>query len=718
MLLLFFTKPSFKENSFTRQTFTNLTDTYHIGQKMKVEKIDVGRSSLASLMHDMKKGRIRIPRFQRIFVWERKRIQELLDSMLKEYPIGTIFLWKAPSEYNHLLRTVSYLNQPPLERYQNYSLLLDGQQRLTSLYSVVNGLTVEDEDYRKIVVDLNPRDPERTFQYREPNNRRWVSVQDLLNDNFAIYNNLPSDEHRERFARTKELLINYPFSVVTVEDMNLDEAIEIFERINRLGKPLSRYDLITASVLQEDFDLREKTKNDIIIPFQKNGFGDIAETSIPQALALNIKNSTESSTQMDLKKDEVKSAWNHTVESFRFAIEYVQLNLGVKRVEFLPYDAILPVLSYYFYYYDSNAVNIKHRDLLEQWFWRVAFSERYSGASQTRMTEDAGWIRSLSDGVKEYKQPISTSIDTLVEGSMRFTTSAVRNGFLCLLNLQNPLHLRNGTRIHLEGNHFSKFNLADNHHIFPINFLKKQGFRTREVHSLPNFCFLPAEINKYISDKSPSEYMTEFRNELGDQLFERVMKSHLIPVDEHSGIWTNNFERFLKQRAELIMSEIWKRCGISETIAQENRDPLVNSIEDALRDIIHIELSNSYGPDYWNRYVGKHINDEKLNERIEKYVRDTAGISKQEFEDPRNALNFCMIYDYLKIIKANWNIFSRTFISKSDLERAINDFNDFRNAVKHNRSIDSLQEHRAKASIIWFSRTLDLDLSKYDILTL
>lgn len=166
------------------------------------------------------------------------------------------------------------------------------------------------------------------------------------------------------------------------------------------------------------------------------------------------------------------------------------------------------------------------------------------------------------------------------------------------------------------------------------------------------------------------------------------------------------------------MAEIWKRCGISETIALENRDPLVNSIEDALRDVIHIELSNNYGPNYWNKYVGKHINDEKLTERIEKFVRDTAGISRQEFEDPRNALNFCMIYDYLKIIKANWNVFSQTFISKSDLDRAINDFNDFRNAVKHNRNIDSLQEHRAKAAIIWFSRILDLDLSKYDILTL
>ena len=269
---------------------------------MKVEKIKVDQASLARLMADMREGRLRIPRFQRIFVWEHKRIKELLDSMYKEYPIGTVFLWEAPHIYNHLLRTVDYLQQPDINPNQSYSFIVDGQQRLTSLYATVNGLTIDGEDYTKIVVDLAPQNPENIFHYREPDNKRWVSVKDLLSNDFGIYNNLPSDEHRANFARCNELLRNYPFSVVIVREMNIEQAVDIFARINRSGRPLSRYDLITATILDDDFGLRERGQEDIIKPLQDNGFGKVEETSIPQTLALNIRGGrTESSTQMDLK---------------------------------------------------------------------------------------------------------------------------------------------------------------------------------------------------------------------------------------------------------------------------------------------------------------------------------------------------------------------------------------------------------------------------------
>lgn len=264
---------------------------------MKVEKIKVDRESLAALMMKMREGQIRVPRFQRDFVWERNKIQELLDSIYKEYPIGTIFLWQAPSQYNHLLRTVDYLSQPSVDDSRSYSLIVDGQQRLTSLYVVVNGLSIEDEDYRKIVVDLAPRDPHKIFQYREPDNKRWVSIRDLMNNDFTIYNSLPSDEHKERFARCFQLMSNYPFSVVEVRDMDIEQAVEIFERINRAGRRLSRYDLITASILDDDFDLRERTSQDLVRPLETTGFGEIEETSITQALALNIRGRTESATQ-------------------------------------------------------------------------------------------------------------------------------------------------------------------------------------------------------------------------------------------------------------------------------------------------------------------------------------------------------------------------------------------------------------------------------------
>lgn len=685
---------------------------------MKVEKIRVTRTSLASLMHDMKMGRIRIPRFQRIFVWERKRIQELLDSMYKEYPIGTIFLWNAPAEYNHLLRTVEYFEEQSVENNKGYSLILDGQQRLTSLYAVVNGLTIEDEDYRKIVVDLNPRDPEKLFIYREPDNKRWVSIQDLLQGNFQIYNSLPTDEHRAKFVHCRDLISNYPFSLVTVEDMGLDEAVEIFERINRSGKPLNRFDLITASVLDSDFDLRERTDIDIITPLEQSGFGTIESASIPQSLALNIRNNTESATQMDLKKGEVKLVWSETVNCFMAAVDYVKHNLGVERLDFLPYDAMLPMISYYFFYTKRRTVDGKHREQLERWFWRVAFSERYSGASQTRMSEDAVWIRSLLEKGTEYENQFSLSIETLLQSSMRYTTSAVRNGVVCILNLQQPLHFQSGARISLTGDEFTKFNVAEKHHIFPVGFLRKLGLKTSDVHLLPNFCFIPSELNRWIGDKPPSQYMEYIRQEYGDEHFMKVMRSHLIPVGDDSGIWTDNYSRFLRQRSELLLREIRKRCGIPDRIAEEDRDPLVNQIENAIRDTIHIQLSNNFGLDYWAKYAGRYLDESKLNQRIDDYIRKTAGANSHQFKDARAKLDFCFIYDYLKIINENWSVFSSTFISKKDFERAIEDFNDFRNAVKHNRETDTLQEHRAKAAIIWLSRTLDLDLSRYDVYTM
>jgi uncharacterized protein with ParB-like and HNH nuclease domain len=168
---------------------------------MQPQKIKVSHNILINLMVDMERGHLRIPRFQREFVWERIRIQKLLDSMYKEYPIGTLFFWEAPPQYNELLRDVEDLGQPPLIDGKSYTLILDGQQRLTSLYAVIKGLAIDGEDYRKIVIDLDNHDPAKlSFQYRNPDNQRWVSVADLLGMNFSVLNNL-SEERRLQFQK-------------------------------------------------------------------------------------------------------------------------------------------------------------------------------------------------------------------------------------------------------------------------------------------------------------------------------------------------------------------------------------------------------------------------------------------------------------------------------------------------------------------------------------
>ena len=574
------------------------------------------------------------------------------------------------------------------------------------------------EDYSKIVVDLEAvSDKADPFRYRKPDNKRWVSVRDLLAyDTFAVYNGLLSDEHRKRFTEIRNALSAYPFSVVTVKDMEINDAIEIFERINQQGRRLSRYDLICASVMTADFDLRERSKADIIDKF-KSGFGEIEETSIPQALALNRKGSTEHKSQLDLTTKDIEDVWTSTVEGIRLAVDFVKKSVGVARKEFLPYDAVLPVLANYFYLTELNAIlSNEHRKQLEFWFWRCAFSERYSGASQTRMNEDARWLRQLIKNDSMYSMMPIVDEDRLVEAKMSSTTSAIRNGILCLLNIIGPLEFKNKMPINLATDHFSKFTVAEKHHIFPVSFLKKQGFESKHVHSIPNFCFIPKNLNVWISDKPPSTYMREIRNSYSsEQEFQDVMKTHLIPVDADSGIWSDNYELFLKQRARKLIEEIKVRCGITTALKPEKRDPVVNKIEIALRDHIHHTLL-THGPNYWKQCVTSDVQN-RVQKAIDHYIGKTPGVNTRDFADPRKKLDNCDISDYAKIItnKPNWALFAGVFKNQDETRRVIDDFREYRAALKHNRDIDSMLDHRAQAAILWLRNALELDLSEFGI---
>jgi hypothetical protein len=677
---------------------------------MRVPKIDPHRSDLPTLMNEIRTGVIRIPGFQRDFVWEPKRIQTLLDSMCKEYPIGTIFLWKAPADYNHLLRELEIIQQPPLEHGQRYSFLLDGQQRLTSLYVTINGLAVNGEDYSKIVIDLEQNDPNKSlFSKRQRiDNKRYIPVKDLLAyDDTQLVRSLP-DENLARYQHYRRLLYGYPFSVVSVSDMKIDDAIEIFERINRQGRRLDRYDLIAASVFTKDFDLRKQTEADIQNKIS-NDFGEIPNGVIPQMLALIIKGNAESSTQFGLDPRDVQSNWEKTISAFFSAMNLLRNHFGTIREEFLPYDAILPVLTYYFFHSGLTEPSRDHLLQLERWFWGATFSDRYSGSSQTRISEDAGWIRNLVAKNTAFIDSISADVSTLVDARMTHTTSSVRNGFLCVLKLQRPMHFENGTEIQITSEEFGKLTDASRCRIFPDSVIPN-GMSS---HNLPNFCFIPSGVTERLNmiNTPPSQFMQQLKASFSNPAdFERIMASHLIPVDDDSGIWTDNYRLFLEQRATLLLARIYQLSGIEQTITEE--DPVVNAIEQALRQELHDKLLTTHGATYWNTHMPSDVKNDIANE-IRKHVSRTPGTAESDFSDPRQKLDFANPRDYWKIIDAN----RATFPELASLrgERHLTDFQEYRNTTKHNRKADTYLSARGLAAFIWFSRVLHLDLSKYGV---
>lgn len=681
---------------------------------MQVQKIDPTPRKLPDLMNGIGSGEIRIPGFQRDFVWEPSRIQKLLDSMCKEYPVGTILLWRAPSEYNNLVREIDFFEQPEVVKDQRYQFLLDGQQRLTSLFVTINGLTVNDEDYSKIVVDLDVDIKNESelkerllFRHRSPDNQQYISVNSLLgSESLQVFKGIQSEEYQERFMLYSGILKGYPFSVVTISEMSIDDAIEIFERINRQGRRLTRYDLITASIFSEEFDLRQKTEDDILNPMEDQGFGIIAESTIPQSLALNIAGNTEHNTQIRLKGKDVADNWDRTVECYKKAISLMKRHFGVFHSKVVPYDSMVAVLAYYYFHSQVNEIAREHLAEMEKWFWKVTFSERYSGASQTRMSEDASWIRQLVSDNNPFGQNLSATIDTIKNSRVTYTTSAVRNGTLCLFCVQEPRHPLNGTKLEITLDQYENMGRTTVHRIFPNALVRNRN----AVNRLANFAFFPEEVTNEldINNSRPSEYVNRLKDIL-DTDFDQVMLSHLIPIDEDSGIWVDDFDLFIEQRAKLMLARVFQRAGVIGEALQGNKAvPVALEIEKAIRDNIHVTLTKSIGANYWGSAVPEWISN-KIRKEYNSKGKDI------DYDDlpNRDRLDYASPSHYWRLIEANISSFPDQL--RNNAEKYLKDWQEFRNTTAHARDADTLLAARAVASFIWLSRVLNLDLSKYGI---
>ncbi len=668
---------------------------------MEIQKIKIKSDyKLPDIIHDIEKGILRIPQFQREFVWEKSKVVKLLDSIYKEFPIGSFFFWTAPKKYYFFYRDIAELNLPKPDKYEKMSLIIDGQQRITSLYVTIKGLTLYGRNYSKICFDLDKQE----FVDRTPDSQRFISVSNLFSDDYLdIYNDL-TPERKKSFHQCRQKFENYPFSAVDVRDKELDEVCDIFERINQGGRRLNLFDLIVAGTWSVDFDLRESVDEENE-NFDKKGFGKIDNEVFTQTLALVAKNSCTRSSQLQLRKEDINEHWGNTIEATRQAIDYLRNNLGVVHYLFIPYRGMISLTAYLFYKNKARSLDNKQSELLASWFWQVAFAERYSASTLTLMTED----RKLFDKVAEKKDvkihfPFSLEIDSLMKIRM-YRKSAIKNGVLCLLATKNPRHLKNNSLLSLGDDYYSDFNNPEKHHIFPRSIIQKK-FPLAMVHSLPNFCFLPAELNKEISNKKPSKYFEKLDKENSD--FKDTLETHLIKYD--NSVRRDSYISFLGSRATAILEEIYRLTGskISRVIG-ENVNKAIDKTEELIRDLIDEKLELPSLQD-WQKKVPNDVFSE-TKRRVQEYIKKNPSKKFSDFSS-RELLNFCDLMDYPKMILKNWDIFYSDFRSKSELEKRFISLKEYRNAIKHNREMASFIKKEGEAALEWLSMILERALSQ------
>lgn len=403
--------------------------------QQQVQNITVRPDTLPNLMADIANGKYRIPQFQRDFVWKTKKIIDLFDSIYQEFPIGSLFFWRAGREHANLFRHTARLGAGPTDDDGPISYILDGQQRSTALYVTLNGFKDESNDYSRICFDLK----EERFLEHSADDQRYISVSTIWGPDAMMVSQRLAPEYMHAYLCCWKRLQTYPISIVEVRDKNLAEVCRIFQRINQGGKRLDRFDLIAATTFTPDFDLRERFKKDLNQPLKKDRFGEIAPSIVTQLLALAKFGAATEKNEFSLTSDIIRAYWHEAVTAVLLAADTLRKNMGVMDYSFLPYDAILTLMAYYYLASHKRALSAEHMEWARRWFWASSFGTRYAGAAVTKLGQDKQLFDSLiADKVPDFSQPVTLTPATLARTRMTQSGSAIRNAFLCLLATSQP----------------------------------------------------------------------------------------------------------------------------------------------------------------------------------------------------------------------------------------------------------------------------------------
>lgn len=512
-----------------------------------------GSIKVSKLISRILEGEIKIPPFQREFVWSEEQVVELLDSIYKDYPIGSVLLWET-NETLKSQREIGGFKIPEKRPELPWIYVLDGQQRITSIFGVFcdRKIKVTNEELAakfNLVFDFE----NKSFKYEdEITSSSLIMPLQLIFDNYA-FNMFMTKDNRFDQATTKEAaklqstFQNYELPTVTITKRKKEEVSIMFERVNSTGTPLSTLDLLTAWTWTEEYYLKEIFDNIFDLLESKN-FGNFKDKLILQCFCAMISESTKTKDILVLDPKMVRDSTPKLIESIEKAIDLLSTELNVSTEEFLPKPQQFVGLVYL--YSRIPKLTAEQLDTVTCWFWRTSFSNRYSAGTDERMNEDIAFFKQISQnnfsGLEKYKSALKQDIfseKTLVK------TNYWSKATLLLMASQTPLDLTNGQKIEL-GTAMSTFNRKEYHHIFPRTFLKeKWSLSTPEINRLANFCFLPSGSNKNISKKAPSDY---FFNLIPKGQKQDILRSNIVPHNDN--IYKNNdYKQFIDERSNLLL---------------------------------------------------------------------------------------------------------------------------------------------------------------------
>jgi hypothetical protein len=561
-------------------------------------------ATVEELVGMIERGELRLPEMQRQYVWRSTRVRDLLDSLYRGYPSGAILLWDTDEKVPQQDFAVTQRGNP----YQSTRLLLDGQQRLTSLSAVIRGepvkvrgrkrpieilFNLEHPDQLAVVTEviedidgngeeddiddnidasndeLQQRFDKMTFLVATSKIEalpHWVKVTDVFKtDEDAPFLSRAGIEkisdplykkYSQRLARLRNIK-KYIYRMDVLERaMSYDEVTEIFVRVNSLGAKLRSSDLALAQITA-----KWKTSLTIFQAFQTK----CAKDGFDLDLGLHLRNMVVFATGQsrfltvgNLTVEQLKIAWAESCEGMEFAINFLKNNVGIYTPTLLSSPFLLVALAY-FGYKRGYSISSDEASSLRYWALVANAKGRFSrGSSETLLDQDIAILRDgggtdmLIDRLRSQVGRLDISLDEL-EG--RTQRSALFKTMFLAFRSSEAKDWKSNLLIALD--HSGTQHRLQFHHIFPKALLKN-SYTSREADDISNLAFISGKTNRTISDKSPLTYFPPLIEKSGQSAFD----AQCIPTDPEL-LDIAKYKEFLSERRKRIVLRLNEYLGMN-----------------------------------------------------------------------------------------------------------------------------------------------------------
>ncbi|WP_447920128.1 GmrSD restriction endonuclease domain-containing protein [Achromobacter aegrifaciens] len=481
--------------------------------------VGINTITIRQLLQRISDGEVRVPAFQRDFVWEPDRVQFLMDSIYKGYPIGTVLFWRTKEQLLHD-RDVGPFSLPDPKMQYPIDYVLDGQQRLTSIFSTFQTELKKNPESKvkwvDIYFDLQAKPDAQDSQFvaleEAEVQDHHVPLRYMFDvSEWAAYTRKISDPATLKILDSLQALFKEAqIPVETVETEEHSKIAIIFERINRGGVPLDTYQLLSAWTWSGDFDLRKRFE-ELAVELDEVGYFDLHDDPdlLLKCCAAVVRNDASAHAIVDLKGAEVRDAFATFRTGLLGAIEFLRRDIGAASLKVLPYKSmIIPLVRCFAT--DKAAgfhPNAAQRKALCKWFWHSCFSRRYSNSVDNAIAQDIAAVQQLLAGnISEFDKRSIVVQPTFFTTNQFALTSVNTKVFILLLAQAKPKSFLSAADVDLD-EVLQTCNRTEFHHVFPKNYLALNGFPNKaEQFILANFAFLSQKDNRSIQDKAPSDY--------------------------------------------------------------------------------------------------------------------------------------------------------------------------------------------------------------------